>query len=296
VHNRRSPWTPWLILSPGLLLISLFLLWPIVQGIWISLHRFDGISTAGGLTFDAYIELWRDPAFHSALGHTTIFAFMVVIGKNVTGLALALLVNRFVKAGTTAQLLLYLPVTLNIVVIGAFWSMALGPEQFGGLLNRALGLVGLHSFARPWLAESGTSLIVVSAIEIWRWAGLHMLIFVAALQAIDESLYDAARMDGANAWNRFIHVTIPALHPIIAASVVLALIGAFVRSFDVVWVLTRAGYGTDVVGTYIYREAFAFGRFDRATAAGLTIAAGLGALFLIAEGARRLRRPGSRQQ
>lgn len=292
MHSRQSPWTPWIILSPGLLLVSLFLLWPIAQGIWISLHEFDGISISGGMTIKAYDELWRDPLFHTALGHTAIFAVIVVVGKNVAGLALALLASRFVRGGTTVQMLLYLPVTLNIVVIGAFWSLALGPAQYGGVMNQALESVGLGSLARPWLAESGTSLIIVSVIEIWRWAGLHMLIFVAALQGIDESLYDAARIDGASAWKRFVHVTVPALRPIIGASVVLALIGAFVRSFDVVWVLTRAGYGTDVVGTYIYREAFAFGRFDKATAAGLSIAMSLGAMFIIVEFMRGRRNKG----
>ena len=93
-----------------------------------------------------------------------------------------------------------------------------------------------------------------------------MLIFLAGMQAIDPSLYAAAKLDGANAWQRFFHVTVPQLRPILFVSTLIALIGAFVRSFDVVWVLTRAGFDTQVVVTYLYTEAFKFGHFAEATA------------------------------
>lgn len=277
----RGP-SPWLFLAPGLSVILLFLLWPICQGIWYSLHDFDGLRLSGSPSFRNYTALLSDPLFHAALGHTAILATIAVVGKNVLGLGLAMLVVSGLRGARKSQLLLFLPVTLNIVVVGAFWMLFLAPARFGGLLNGGLEAIGLTELARSWLSEQGISLLVVSLIEVWRWIGLHMLIFVAALHAIEPSLYDAARLDGAGAWQRFRHVTLPALRPILIASTMLALIGAFVRSFDIVWVLTRAGYGTDVLGTYIYREAFTFGRFDRATAAGLLLALILGALFGLA--------------
>jgi len=95
-----------------------------------------------------------------------------------------------------------------------------------------------------------------------------MLLFLAGMQAIEPQLYDAARMDGANGWQRFRNVTLPQLRPVLFVSTMLALMGAFVRSFDVVWVLTRGGFGTDVVVTHLYNEAFQLSRFDRAAAMG----------------------------
>jgi len=282
---------PWFLLAPGLALVGLFLVWPILHGLWLSLHQFDGITTTGPLTFAAYQSVLADPLMHSALGHTAIFAAITVVGKNVAGLALATLVHSRLRGARQAQLLLFLPVTLNIVVVGAFWTLFLSSARFGGALNSALITLGFPELARSWLSESGIALVTVALVESWRWAGLHMLLFLAGLQSIEPSLYEAARLDGASAWQRFRNITLPALGPILAASTTLALIGAFVRSFDVVWVLTRASYGTDVMGTYIYREAFSFGRFDRATAAGLLLAAGLALFFTIARLVARWRSP-----
>lgn len=273
---------PWLLLAPGLILVTLFLLWPILHGLWLSFHHFDGITISGPLSFGSYRAVLTDPLLHTALGHTAIFAAITVVGKNAAGLALAVLVHSHLRGARQAQLLLFLPVTLNIVVVGAFWTLFLASPRFGGVLNSALVNVGLAGLTRSWLSDSGVALVTVALVETWRWAGLHMLLFVAGLQSIEPSLYEAARLDGAGGWQRFRNITLPALGPILAASTTLALIGAFVRSFDVVWVLTRASYGTDVMGTYIYREAFNFGRFDRATAAGLLLALGLAFFFVLA--------------
>lgn len=278
---RNPALRPWLLLMPGLILITLFLLWPIVQGLWISLHRYDGIHLSGSAGLQNYAALLRDRSFHQALGHTLKFALLTVVGKTAIGLALAMLVTAPLRGARQAQLLLFLPVTLNIVVVGAFWTLFLAPARFGGLLDMGLEALGLGTLVRSWLSEPGLALVTAALVETWRWAGLHMLIFAAALLAIEPTLYDAARLDGAGPWRRFTHVTLPALRSILVASTMLALLGAFVRSFDIIWVLTRAGYGTDVLGTYIYREAFAFGRFDRATAAGLLLALLLGLAFAL---------------
>ena len=281
-RTARRNAIPWLLMSPGLLLVGLFLLWPIFHGSWLSLHRFDGITVSGPVSLDAYRAVFADPLMHAALGHTAAFAAITVFGKNITGLALAVLVHSRLRGARQAQLLLFLPVTLNIVVVGAFWTLFLSSARFGGLLNGALVAAGMPGMARSWLSEPGFALVTVALVETWRWAGLHMLLFLAGLQSIEPGLYEAARLDGAGGWSRFWHITLPALGPILAASTTLALIGAFVRSFDGVWVLTRASYGTDVMGTWIYREAFSFGRFDRATAAGLLLAGGLALFFVLA--------------
>ena len=258
----------YLCLLPGMALISVFLIVPLGYGFWLSLHAFNGIIVGGWMGMAHYRAVLADPGFQSALRHTAVFAMIVVVGKNVAGLALAVLVSLPLRGVRIFRTMLFLPVTLNIIVIGAFWTYFLSASRFGGLLNQTLTAVGLGGLEHSWLGTPGITLVTVALIEIWRWAGLHTLMFLAGMQAIDPSLYAAAKLDGANAWQRFLHVTLPQLRPIIYVSTLLALMGAFVRSFDVVWVLTRAGFGTQVVVTYLYGEAFRYGHFDRATAMG----------------------------
>lgn len=262
---------PLALLLPGMMLLAVFMLLPIAYGLYLSVHQFDGLNLGAFVGLSNYVSVLSDAGFLSALGHTAEFAAIVVVGKNVIGLALAVLVNMPLKGMRTARTVLFLPVTLNIIVIGAFWQFFLASSRFGGPLNLFLASVGLGHLQTSWLSAPGIALVSVAFIEIWRWAGLHMLIFLAGMQAIEPSLYEAARLEGANAWQRFRAITLPALRPIVFVSTLLALMGAFVRSFDIVWVLTRAGFGTDVVVTRLYNEAFQFGRFDRASAMGYVI-------------------------
>lgn len=269
MHNRILPILA--LLLPGMALLAVFMLVPIAYGLWLSVHQFDGLNIGNFVGLANYSVVLADSSFLSALSQTTIFGVIVVVGKNAAGLALAVLVSIPLRGMRQARTLLFLPVTLNIIVVGAFWQFFLSSARFGGLLNQALGAVGLDALQVSWLSSPGFALVSVALVEVWRWAGLHMLIFLAGMQAIDPSLYEAARLEGANAWQRFVNITLPALRPIIFVSTLLALMGAFVRSFDVVWVLTRAGFGTDVVVTHLYNEAFQFGRFDRAAAMGFII-------------------------
>jgi len=271
------------LLAPGMSLVGLFILVPIAGGFWLSLHEFDGLTLGAWTGLDNYRAVLADQGFRSSLLHTLVFAALVVIGKNAAGLALAALVSLKLRGTRPLRTILFMPVALNIVVIGAFWTFFLQARRFGGLLNELLERTGLGVLQNSWLSQPGTALGSVAGIEIWRWAGLHMLIFLAGMQAIDPALYDAAILDGAGPWQRFRHVTLPGLRPVIAVSTLLALMGAFVRSFDVVWVLTRAGFGTDVVATHLYQEAFQFGRFGRAAAMGyllFIIIALISALYL----------------
>lgn len=267
----RTGHIPYLLILPGIVLLGIFLVVPTFYGFWLSLHEFDGLRIGAWVGGAHYAAVLSDGGFIGALRHTVFFAVIVVIGKNLVGLGLAVLVSVPLRGARAARTLLFLPVTLNIVVIGAFWSYFLSSARFGGLLNQTLGAVGLGFLETSWLADQGTALATVALVEVWRWAGLHMLIFLAGMQAIDPTLYEAARMDGTTAFQRFRHITLPQLRPVIFVSTLLALMGAFVRSFDVVWVLTRGGFGTDVLVTHLYNEAFQFSRFDRAAAMGFIL-------------------------
>ncbi|QQA41771.1 carbohydrate ABC transporter permease [Pelagovum pacificum] len=267
----RSRIIPYALILPGMALLAVFLVVPTIYGIWLSLHRFDGLNVGAWVGLDHYRAVLSDASFRQALWHTVAFAIIVVIGKNVAGLALATLVSLPLRGARAARTLLFLPVTLNIIVVGAFWTFFLSSARFGGLFNQVLEAVGLGMLQTSWLSNEQTALATVALVEVWRWAGLHMLLFLAGMQSIDPALYEAARMDGTNAVQRFFHITLPQLKPVIFVSTLLALMGAFVRSFDVVWVLTRGGFGTDVMVTHLYDEAFQYSRFDRAAAMGFVL-------------------------
>ncbi|SDN78983.1 raffinose/stachyose/melibiose transport system permease protein [Ensifer sp. YR511] len=275
---HRQVNAPYALLIPGMVLLSVFLIVPSIYGFWLSLHEFDGLTVGAWNGLAQYQAVLNDPEFLGALWHTVVFAVIVVIGKNVAGLALAVLVSAPLKGARVARTLLFLPVTMNIIVIGAFWTFFLSARRFGGLFNEMLNAIGLSALESSWLSSDATALASVAAVEIWRWAGLHMLLFLAGIQAIEPQLYDAGRMDGANALQRFWNITLPQLGPVLSVSILLALMGAFVRSFDVVWVLTRGGFGTDVVVTHMYNEAFQFSRFGRAAAMGYILFAIIAAI------------------
>lgn len=257
------------LLLPGLALMGVFTLVPIIYGAWLSLTDWDGIGAADFVGLANYRAIAKDPAFVQAFANTFVFAFFVVIGKNVVGLGLAMLVNLKLRGLQFFRTFLFFPVTMSVIVIGAFWSFFLNGQD--GLLNEGLRLVGLDALTRDWLSDPSVALYSVIAVEIWRYAGLHMLILLAGLQDVPEELYESAHLDGAGAIRRFFVVTLPAIRPVLFVSVLIALMGAFVRSFDLIWVLTRGAADTQVVVTEIYNEAFQFQKFGSAAAMGFVL-------------------------
>ena len=261
--------TGYLLLAPALVLLTLFILLPIGYGFYVSLNQFDGFNPMKWVGLQNYaIILTRDMVFRQALLNTVIFAIGVVIGKNVVGLGLAFIVNHPLKGITIFRTAYFLPVTMNVLVIGSFWTFFLNSSN--GLLAEILRALGLGGLVVGWLSDERFALLAVIIVEVWRWTGLHMLIYLAGLQDIPEELYEVAKLDGASGWTLLTKITIPMIKPIIFVSTLLALMGAFVRNFDLVWVLTRGGPGTasEVVLTRVYNEAFQFGRLGRASAMG----------------------------
>lgn len=255
--------------APGLLLMTLFVLVPIGYGFWVSLHSFDGVNPMEWVGSRNYAAIMRDPNFTGSLGNTVAFALMVVAGKNVLGFAIAWLINRQFRGAKVVRTLLFLPVTLNILVVGSFWTFFLALDN--GLLNQMLRAIGLDGLAQAWLSDPTFALPVVALIEIWRWLPLHILIYLAGLQELPAEVDEAASLDGVGPFRRIFQVTLPMLRPIIFVNVIISLTGAFVRSFELIWVMTKATAGTNVVLTAMYTEAFQYARFGRAAAMGFAL-------------------------
>jgi ABC-type sugar transport system permease subunit len=244
-----------LMILPAALMVGLFYVWPFVNGFWLSLESWDGFSAPRWAGFANYLRLAKDHIFLSALGN-----------------------NAFFRAAT------FVPVTMSFVAVGLLWSWIYNPVF--GLLNAALDLVGLGALKASWLGDANIALYSIIAVDVWKWLGFHAVIYLAGLQTIPHELYESATMDGANRLSRFWHITLPLLMPIVFINTILALSGAFVRNFDIVYVLTKGGpnHATEVVLTYMMSKAFQDGAMSYAGAMGyvLFVIVGLASVGLLA--------------
>jgi len=255
-QRRRAYLFGLALLSPVLLLYLVFVMYPLLRGLIVSFYQWDGLSpTMTWVGLNNYKDALRDPVFRLALRNTFQYAIGVTVAKNVLGLGLAILLNKKLRLRTFFRTAGFLPVMFSFVVCGVLWSWIFNP--LFGLADHFIGVLGLHHFP-GWLSDPHIALWSVMWVDVWKWTGFHMVLFIAALQAVPQDLYDAADIDGAGRWARFRYVTIPSIRPVIALSVLLALTGAFVANYDVVYVMTGGGpmNATQVALTYIVQTAF----------------------------------------
>src|SRR5437764_5881413 len=264
VRLRRSVY-PYVWISPALLVFGVFTLLPLAAGVALSLVTWDGIHAVRWEGLGNYVQVLQDQAFWQALVHNVIYAVGTVVGKIVIALALAVLLNRALPGRAFFRTILFMPVVMSFVVVGLIWSWIYNYNF--GLLNAILGMLGLQAWKQDWLGNASIALGALIVVDIWKWFGFHMVINLAGLQSIPNELYEAARIDGASAWQSFWHVTLPLLKPVTMINVLLATSGAF-NVFDLVYVMTEGGpvNSTDVAMLHIYTQAFQFYRFGYSAA------------------------------
>ena len=266
---RKRRWkadaTGWLFVAPALLLYTAFVIYPMVNAGWISLHRWDGLSDMRWIGLRNYGFAFRDAVFWQAMRNTLIYAIGVTVAKNVIALAVALLLNRALRGQAFFRTASFAPVVLSFVVVGILWSWIFDPTF--GLLNALLRALGLEVLITGWLSDPSVALWSVMAVDVWKWTGYHVVLYLAGLQTIPIELIEAARLEGRR-WQILVHVILPLLLPVIAFSVMLSLVGAFVSNYDLVFVMTQGGplHATEVALTWITTTAFRFNNFGKATA------------------------------
>jgi ABC-type sugar transport system permease subunit len=245
---------PFFLLLPALLLFAVFTLYPIINGFFFSFMEWDGFSDGKWTGLSNYTKAINDPFVWEALTHNVYYAFFTVVGKVVFGLLLAILLNQKLKGISVYRTIIFIPVVLSFVAVGLLWSWIYNPVF--GLLNNFLGLFGFPSNT-AWLGDPKLALGALIVVDIWKWAGYHMVLFLAGLQNIPGDLYEAATVDGASRKQSFFHITLPLMVPIIIINTTIAIMGAF-NVFDIVYVMTNAGpyHATEVVMTYSYSQAF----------------------------------------
>lgn len=244
----------WFVL-PAFLVYLLFFGVPFIATIWLSFTEWNGVGQPAFTGVENYLRLSGDSAMWAALGNNVIWVVIGTVVPVFIGLIIAVLLWSDARGSMTYRTIYFLPVVLSPVVIGIIWGWIYNP--LFGLLNTGLRAIGLGNLAIGWLGESETALYAVLVTAIWSYLGFCIVVLFAGLQKVDPELVGAARIDGANARQRFRHVIVPQIRPVLTMVIVYTVIGGF-NVFDVVWVMTNGGpnNASEVIATYTYEIAF----------------------------------------
>ncbi|KON88757.1 sugar ABC transporter permease [Sporosarcina globispora] len=261
--------TPYFFIAPALILLTVFSILPIFVALIISFTDLDlvGIADWSSISFvgfENYKEVVSDPIFLKSIFNTLFYVVIGVPLVIVCSLGIALLINfgkaRIFKA---FRVVFYMPSITNVVAVAVVWSYLYNPQL--GLFNHLLELLNLPSV--PWLQDPTMAKISLIALALWRAIGLNMIIFLAALQGIPKTYYEAAQLDGANNWQQMFKITIPLLRYAIFFVSITTMIG-WLQFFEEPFVMTNGGPldSTTSVALFIYRNGFQFSNFGYAAA------------------------------
>lgn len=239
---RRVPPILLLFVLIPLLVEGFWVFWPALQGFWLALTNWDGVSAPRFVGLGNFARMIDDPVFHTAVTNTAIWLVLFGGLSAAGGLGLAVLLQKERRGVGAYRAALFVPVVFSLVATSLIWQVLYQP---GGIFDSS-----------P-LADPDTALYAVLVPALWRQVGYVMVLYLAGLKGIDPGLYEAATLDGATAWQKFTHVTWPQLRSV--NSVVLSVIVIdSLRSFDVVWSMTRGGpyHSSELLSTYMYATAF----------------------------------------
>lgn len=241
---------------PALLIYATFVLYPFLITIYYSMTDWDGAQPQKNFIGLAnYQRMLGDPLMWLSLQHNLIWIAVGTVTPVALGLGLATLVWSGVRGRLFFRTVYFMPVVLSTVVVGMIWSWIYHP--LFGPINLVLRAIGLGGVARGWLGDLTWAIYALLLAGLWAYFGFCFVILLAALQNIDMELHDAAKIDGANAWQRFVNVTIPQLSAVLTMLLAYTLIGGF-NVFDIVYIMTKGGpaNATEVLATYTYTMAF----------------------------------------
>ena len=260
--------------GPALVILAAFLLYPIGYSVWLSLHEWDGYTPGWGpfVGLDNYRALAGDEVFWQATLNSVVFVVVRTPLEVGLGFLLALLLNRRLAARSLLRTLFFVPVVMSLIVVTIIFQRVY--EANTGLLNTFLHAIGLGAWAHPWLGDPATALAAVIAVSVWKNVGFSLVILLAGLQGLPQDVVEAARVDGANAWQLTLRVITPLMRPILALTALLSIIGGL-KVFDLVFIMTRGGptYSTEVLATMLYREAFELNHMGVASAIAVILVA-----------------------
>ncbi|MBY5803830.1 sugar ABC transporter permease [Rhizobium leguminosarum] len=248
-RSRKSPYPLWFFIPPAIIYGVLFL-FPTISSLWFSLTRWD-LSTAEFIGLENFQQFFSEPFLVKGLLNTLIYAVTTSGLKTVCGLLLAVLLTSNIFARGFLRTLVFFPVLVSTIGIGITFTVMMHPTR--GIINVTLETLGIPG--PGWLTNPALALFSVALVDVWKGVGLATLIFIAGLAAISPDYYEAARIDGATRLQQFFRITLPLVRPATVIVVTLSLIGGL-RSFDLIWAMTRGGPGfsSDVIASVIYKQ------------------------------------------
>ncbi|HAM81389.1 MAG TPA: lactose ABC transporter permease [Ornithinibacillus sp.] len=266
---RTNKLTPYLFLLPGCIILGAFIFYPMLQAIWMSFTDYNMVTDPSFVKLDNYKDLFQDDLFWKTLKNTLIYLIGVVPALVVLPIFLAVLVNQKLKGIGFFRSAYYIPVVTSLVVAGIAWDWV---YKENGLLNYVLDLLNIISEPIPWLTQTQTALFAVMLVTVWKGLGYYMIIYLAGLQSIPESLYEAADIDGANWWQKMTRVTIPMLMPFVLIVTIMSSIAAM-KVFEEIYIMTGGGplHSSETLVFYIYTQAFDRLNMGYASAAGVIL-------------------------
>lgn len=256
----------WLLLAPALAVVAGIVGYPFLRTLYLSffhapligpIQKFLGIGN--------YVNALSDPTFRAAIVHTIHFAVFSVGIEVILGIATAMLLNRSFVGRPILRSLLILPLALPTVVNAAMWRWIYNPQY--GALNALLTQLHIIPSYRTWLGHTSTAMNMIVLADVWKNYPLVSLLVLAGLQTIPQELFEAAKIDGANAWQRFTSIVLPGIRPALLVALVLRTIEAL-KVFDIIYVMTRGGpaNATKTLSFFVYDQAFSYLNLGKAAA------------------------------
>lgn len=256
-NRQRNIFWRVVFLSPALIVLSVFIVWPLLDSFRYSVTNWNGLSSAPKFVGLAnFVKAFTDPEFFRAIGNSAIWIIAALLLPTLLGLVLALLLNAGLRGSRIFKSIFYLPICLSAIVVGQIWIWIYQPGW--GLLDTAIAFaLGVRRFNFAWLAEPSTALAAVIVAWSWQQTGLAMVIFLAGLTAIPHDLLEAAEVDGVSRWKQTLHIVLPMLRPATVVVVALSMISAL-KGFDILYVMTGGGpfHSSVTLAFLMYEESF----------------------------------------
>jgi multiple sugar transport system permease protein len=270
-YKQKKRIVPWLFVAPCLVIITLITIFPTIYSLGLSFTKWElTLSKTPFAGFNNYVQLFLDTRFlHSIL----ITAIVLVIGVSIEmilGFGLAQILSEKMIGKRIIVSALLLPVMVMPVVVGYTWRL-LWDTQYGPI-NQIISWIIGRPFQYTWLARPSTALLAILVTEIWEWTPFMFLVFLSGLASLNPETFEAADIDGASGWQKFWHLTIPLLRPIIIVALLIRGVDAF-KFFDIIFTLTQGGpgYSTETVSYYIYKVGYQFFRLGYGAAASFVL-------------------------
>lgn len=258
-------------LLPALLIYTYVAVFPIFKAIYLSLYNWSGGPEMSFIGLKNYFILMKDMAFWQSFKNNILITVLCVAGQiGIAFVFSAFLSSRFLKFKSLHRVVAYFPSTISAVVVGFVWMFIFNYDY--GLVNSLLRILGAETWAKAWLDNPNTIIFIVSIPLIWQYIGYYMVIIMAAMTSIDNSIYEVAELDGASGIKRAIYITLPLIKESLMVAVMLCIAGNM-KIFDHIYVMTNGGPGTSsmVMALNVYKTTFVKNRFGYASAMSVAV-------------------------